>query len=214
MSIAAVLARETCAACGAGAARLLIVPGLNDSPPGHWQSWLQAGHRDAVRVVQRDWQSPQLERWSARIGSTLSRTGGGPWIAVAHSFGVLALARHLVDEPSSPLVAALLVAPADPDRFGVAESLPARRLPLARTMVLSRTDPWLSLAAGQRWAARWGSHMVDLGDAGHFNPAAGFRSLPFAGRWVTAVEQRLAREARSEPACLAERTVAAQSQSA
>ena len=181
-------------------ARLLIVPGLDDSPPDHWQSWLQARHRGALRVVQHDWRSTDLERWAARIGSTLARAGRGPWIAVAHSFGVLALARFLGEQPSAPVAAALLVAPADPDKFGVAETLPTRRLPLTSTMVLSRTDPWLSLAAGQRWAARWGSHVVDLGDAGHINRAAGFRSLPFAGRWVTAVEQRLAREARVQPA--------------
>ena len=115
---------------------------------------------------------------------------------MAHSFGVLALARHLTDQPAAPLAAALLVAPADPDKFGVGESLPTRRLAVPSTPVLSRSDPWLSLQAGQRWAARWGSHVVDLGDAGHINPAAGYRSLPFAARWVTAVEQRLARQAR------------------
>lgn len=34
-------------------ARLLIVPGLNDSGPAHWQTWLQGLHRGAVRVQQR-----------------------------------------------------------------------------------------------------------------------------------------------------------------
>ena len=33
----------------------VLVPGLNDSPPGHWQSSLQASHRDAVRVVKTSW---------------------------------------------------------------------------------------------------------------------------------------------------------------
>jgi predicted alpha/beta hydrolase family esterase len=180
--------------------RLLIVPGLNDSPPGHWQSWLQASHRDALRVVQHDWRSPNLERWAARIGSTLARAGGGPWIAVAHSFGALALASHLAQQPESAIAAALLVAPADPDKFGLGAALPVKRLPVAATMVLSRSDPWLSLAAGQRWAARWGCPVVDLGDAGHINVASGFRSLPFAARWVTQVQQRLARASRPERA--------------
>ena len=56
-------------------ARLLIVPGLNDSGPAHWQSWLQARHPGAVRVTQRDWGTPDVERWSARIGSVLARNG-------------------------------------------------------------------------------------------------------------------------------------------
>ena len=94
--------------------RLLIVPGLHDSPPGHWQSWLQARHPLAVRVQQRDWSTPDLERWAARIGSTLERSGPGRWLVAAHSFGVLALLRHLARLPQSPVAAVLLVAPADP----------------------------------------------------------------------------------------------------
>jgi predicted alpha/beta hydrolase family esterase len=196
MSIDAVPESEPCAACGAGSARLLIVPGLNDSPSGHWQSTLQASHRDAVRVLQRDWRSTNLQRWSARIGSTLARSGAGPWLAVAHSFGVLALAHHLAQQPDTPVAAVLLVAPADPDKFGLGAALPVRPLPAAATMVLSRTDPWLSLADGQRWAARWGCHVVDLGDAGHINLSSGYRSLPFAACWATQMQQSLARQAR------------------
>jgi predicted alpha/beta hydrolase family esterase len=195
-SFTAVLESEPCTASGAGSARLLIVPGLDDSPSGHWQSTLQASHHDAVRVVQRDWQSTNLERWSARIGSTLARSGTGPWLAVAHSFGVLALAHHLAQRPDTPVAAVLLVAPADPDKFGLGAALPTRPLPTVATMVLSRTDPWLSLAAGQRWAARWGCHVVDLGDAGHINLSSGYRSLPFAARWATQMQQSLARQAR------------------
>jgi predicted alpha/beta hydrolase family esterase len=185
-------------------ARLLIVPGLNDSPADHWQSWLQSLCRDSLRVVQHDWCTADVDRWAARIGSTVARAGSGPLIAVAHSFGVLALARHLALEPASPIAAALLVAPADPDKFGIADLLPARSWPMPATMVLSHTDQWLDLAAGQRWAARWGCHVVDLGDAGHINVASGFRTLPFARRWFMAVEQRLARESRPERASFSE----------
>lgn len=190
------------------APRLLIIPGLNDSPPDHWQSWLQAQHRGSVRVVQRDWATPDLDRWAARIGSTVERSGAGPWIAVAHSFGALALARHLALEGAGDFAAALLVAPADPDKFGLAELLPTRGLPVPATMVLSRNDPWLAHAAGQRLARRWGCHAVDLGEAGHINPASGYRALPFASRWVTAAEQRLARQARPERAAWEEWRIA------
>ena len=83
--------------------RLLIVPGLHDSGPAHWQSWLQAQHRDALRVKQRDFSEPDLDRWATRIGHTLSTAGEDTrWIAVAHSFGCLALARHLLGESLDP----------------------------------------------------------------------------------------------------------------
>jgi predicted alpha/beta hydrolase family esterase len=172
--------------------RLLIVPGLHDSPPGHWQSWLQSRHPRAVRVQQRDWTTPDLEHWAARVGATLERSGPGRWLVAGHSFGVLALLRHLQRNPSSPVVAALLVAPADPDKFGVAGLLPAGTLPLSTTMVLSANDPWLPAAAGQRWARRWGCQVEMLGAAGHINMASGFGPLPLAERWLQAQHRRLA----------------------
>ena len=171
--------------------RLLIVPGLHDSPPGHWQSWLQARHPLAVRVQQRDWSTPDLERWAARIGSTLERSGPGRWLVAAHSFGVLALLRHLALRPQSPVAAVLLVAPADPDKFGVGELLPAGALPVPGTVVLSANDPWLAAAAGQRWARRWGCRIEMLGAAGHINIASGFGPLPLAERWLQSQQRRL-----------------------
>ena len=186
-------------------ARVLIVPGLHDSEPDHWQSWLQRFSRDAVRVVQHDWGAPDLQRWSARIGVTLDRAGPGPWLAVAHSFGALALTHYLAhDEPDGRVAAALLVAPADPDKFGIGEWMPSSALPVPATIVLSASDPWLSLAAGQRWARSWQAHSINLGDAGHINVAAGFGPLPLARRWVLAQEQRLAREQRPQRASLLE----------
>lgn len=188
----------------ARAPRLLIVPGLHDSGPAHWQSWLQSHYRHSLRVVQRDWSTPDLERWAARIGATLDRAGPGPWIAAAHSFGCLALVRHLADRPDSPLRAVLLVAPAEPDKFGLAEALPQRALPLPSLLVASQTDPWMSAASARRWAARWGAHWINLGDAGHINAEAGFGPLPLARRWVIAMQQRFARETRPARAGVAE----------
>lgn len=172
------------------APQLLVIPGLSDSPPEHWQSWLQGRHAGAVRVVQRDWANADLERWTARIASVLARSGPGPWLAVAHSFGVLALVRHLALQPESPVAAALLVAPADPDKFGLGEHL-SRALPVPSTLVLSSTDPWMALPRGQRWAQRWGSACVHLGEAGHINIASGHRTLPLAEHWLLAQTRRL-----------------------
>ena len=182
------------------AARLLIVPGLHDSGPAHWQTWLQAFDRRALRVGQRDWSTPDLQRWSARITNVLEHAGPGPWIAAAHSFGCLALAHHLAQVPGSPVAAALLVAPADPHKFGVGALLPLRALPVASVLIGSETDPWMSAADARGWAGRWGSHWVNLGNAGHINAEAGFGPLPLARRWAIAMGQRLARDRRPERA--------------
>lgn len=193
--------------CGAPPPRLLIVPGLHDSGPEHWQSWLQGLYRHSVRVVQDDWHTPDLVRWSDRIATTLERAGPGPWLVVAHSFGVLALVHHLARHAGSRAVgdgdgiaAALLVAPADPVKFGVSEALPHTPLAPITTVVGSQTDPWMRIDEAHRWAGRWGSHFVNLGDAGHVNVESGHGPLPLARRWVMAMAQRLTRERRQAPA--------------
>jgi predicted alpha/beta hydrolase family esterase len=175
-------------------ARLLIVPGLFDSGPAHWQTWLQAGHPQALRVTQHHWAVPDLDRWAGRIQNMLERASPGPWIAVAHSFGVLALAAHLQRHPESPIAAALLVAPADPARFGLAQALPQRSLGRPTTLVASSNDPWLKLGEAERWAKRWCCPLVNLGQAGHINAESGFGPWPLARQWVTAAGQRMARQ--------------------
>lgn len=184
--------------------RLLIVPGLHNSGPAHWQSWLQSLHPTAVRVEQRDWGQPQLDRWAARIASTLDRQSDGPWLVAAHSFGCLALARHLVLHPDSPVAGVLLVAPADPDKFGVAGLLPQGALPVPGTLVHSNTDPWMRAASARIWAHRWGCHTVNLGDAGHINTESGFGPLPPAQRWVVSMAQVLTRRLHPQRSGLGE----------
>lgn len=179
------------------APRLLIIPGLRDSGVTHWQSWLQQQYRDARRVVQRDFSQPDLPRWAERIRSTLDAAPAETeWIAVAHSFGCLALARHLADHPESPIRQALLVAPAEPDKFGLAELLPQRRLGRPLTLIASQNDPWMSAASAQRWAGRWGASFTNLGHVGHINSESGFGPFPLAKRWVESARARAAREQR------------------
>jgi predicted alpha/beta hydrolase family esterase len=185
--------------------RLLVVPGLHDSGPAHWQTWLQSRHAGALRVTQDDWHQPDLERWAARITHTLAQAGGSaPWVAAAHSFGCLALVRHLQSRPDSPVRAALLVAPADPARFGLDERVADQPLDLHATLVASRNDPWMALPQAALWARRWGCRWIDLGAAGHINAESGFGPLPLASTWVRAATQRLQRVRRAERASAAE----------
>jgi hypothetical protein len=174
-----------------GPARLLVVPGLHDSGAAHWQTWLQSLHPGAVRVRQRDWATPDADRWAARLIAAIERSGPGPWLVAAHSFGVVATLRALALQPDLPLAAVLLVAPADPDKWGLGELLPPGRLPMPSTLLASETDPWLRLAKARHWAQRWGSQLVNLGDAGHINAEAGFGPLPYAQQWVATMSRGL-----------------------
>jgi uncharacterized protein len=155
---------------------LLIVPGLGNSGPEHWQTWLQDLHPHAVRVSQDNWNVPDIQRWSSRTREVLDVTSGRVWL-VAHSFGCLASVHALADR-ASRVSGALLVAPADPNRVGVEAALPTRRLPFPSFLVASTTDPWLKLETAKLWASRWGSRLSDLGAAGHINVDSGFGPWP------------------------------------
>ena len=188
--------------------RVLIVPGLHGSGPAHWQTQLEHACRGALRVQQHDWAVPDLERWADRIGDTLARQPRGPWVAVAHSFGCLALARWLQrsaserrgDVNDDGICSALLVAPADPLKFGVSELLPCAPLPVASVLVASRSDPWMPFGSAVNWSRAWGSQLVDLGNAGHINVASGHGPWPLARQLVERQIQQLHRERRIERA--------------
>lgn len=196
--------------------RVLIIPGLRDSGPAHWQTWLQGQYANAVRVQQADWETPDLDTWSARITETLSRhSAQTDWVAVAHSFGTLALAHHLgkTRDPSSTpdhvdasgvglrhgrIVAALMVAPADPRKFELEDRLPRRTLGIPLNVIGSENDPWMPLEDARAWAHTWGGGFRNLGQAGHINTESGF------GPWLLArhkVDSLIRQQTRRQP-CL------------
>lgn len=154
----------------------LIVPGLNGSEPAHWQSWLERQLPNSRRVVQSDWSDPDLPRWSAKLRSELSRTPGRVFV-VAHSFGCLAAALTAFD--CRELVSGvMLVAPADPERFGLHRIVPAQPLGVPTVVVASTNDSWMSFHCARRWADSWEADFINLGPAGHINVASGFGPWP------------------------------------
>ncbi|MFP3889237.1 alpha/beta hydrolase [uncultured Ralstonia sp.] len=157
---------------------VLTVPGLHGSGPGHWQSHWEHRFADWQRVEQDDWGTPDLRQWSARVGETVRAVQaarprqGVRAVLVAHSFGCLA-SLHWAMQARSAVAGVLLVAPADPDKFGVADLLPQRALPFPAIVVASRNDPWLSYCQAVEWGIRWGAEIVDAGHAGHINADSG-----------------------------------------
>ena len=154
----------------------LIVPGLNSSGPDHWQSWFEAHIPGTVRVIQTDWNKADLPEWAARVRRDITRTPGRLLI-VAHSFGAFAAVQAAHDH-AGRIAGALLVAPADPKKFGVEDLLPQVPLPFPSVVVGSANDPWMSLERSAYWADLWGSDFVSLGNAGHINVESGFGPWP------------------------------------
>ncbi|MDF6676684.1 alpha/beta hydrolase, partial [Escherichia coli] len=50
---------------------ILTVPGLHGSGPGHWQTRWEQRFPAWRRVEQTDWSTPDLPRWSARVGDAV-----------------------------------------------------------------------------------------------------------------------------------------------
>jgi predicted alpha/beta hydrolase family esterase len=154
----------------------LIVPGLHGSGEDHWQSWFEWQISDSVRVEQSDWSTPDLSRWSARVHRAINRNSGRIYI-VAHSFGCLAAVQTAHDY-GERIAGIMLVAPADPARFGLQHAIANGVLGAHSIVVASTNDPWMSIESAAAWAEAWGSELINLGAAGHINAVSGHGAWP------------------------------------
>lgn len=166
----------------------LIVPGLNSSGPSHWQTWLEERIPRTARVTQGNWQDADLPAWASRVRQEISRASG-PVFIVAHSFGAIAAVQAAHDH-AHRVSGALLVAPADPEKFGVTEYLPSEPLAFPATVVASTNDPWMAVERAAQWAGLWGAEFVNLGAAGHINADSGFGPWPEALALIARLQQK------------------------
>jgi uncharacterized protein len=177
----------------------LVLPGLNGSGDGHWQSFWPDDNPDAKIVAQDNWTCPDLASWHRKLETELEKHSG-VWL-VAHSLGCL-LTANLASSPLARRVrGALLVAPCD---LAHVESLhpcvvnfgamPLQRLPFPTTVVASRNDPYMEFETTERFAKLWGSDLIDVGAQGHINIASGH------GRWPLGYKLLERLKSRSETA--------------
>lgn len=161
---------------------VLILPGVHDSGPGHWQSlWLE-GRLGFRRVEQKDWEKPRCTDWVAALDAAVIEAGPRA-LLVAHS-AACALVAHWSTSHRRQVRGALLVAPSDteaptypPGPTGFAP-LPLVPLPFASTVVASTDDPYVSMERAALFAKSWGSRFVSIGAAGHINTASGLGNWP------------------------------------
>lgn len=178
----------------------LIVPGFHGSGPLHWQTWIEHRLAGAQRVRGIDWEQPVLARWAGAVRDEIDAAPHAVFL-VAHSYGCLASVVAAADRPEK-VAGALLVAPADPQRFGpfglremadegssVAAWLPDTPLECPSIVVASRNDPWVKFDSAAFWAERWGSRLMDIGDAGHINTESGYGPWPFGLDLLVAMQR-------------------------
>lgn len=155
----------------------LIIPGLFDSGPEHWQSHWLRNRPQALKVDLGAWDRPTPDQWIARLDRAIARRRQ-PVFLIAHSLGCLAVAwwaQHASADRRHKVRAALLVAPPDVERADAHHLLrpfapvPRGRLPFPSLLVASRSDPYASFSRATDLADAWGSQLIDAGDAGHIN---------------------------------------------
>jgi uncharacterized protein len=157
----------------------LVVPGWRDSGPGHWQTLWTGRLAGARRVVQQDWMNPSREAWVSTLERDILQAAA-PVVIVAHSLGCIATV-HLRAAAARRVQAALLVAPADPERRAVLSDfapVPCERLPYRSIVVASGNDPYCPARLAGAYARAWGSEFMRLPDAGHINVESGHGDWP------------------------------------
>jgi predicted alpha/beta hydrolase family esterase len=162
--------------------RTLILPGLGNSGPEHWQSQWERRDRSCQRVLQREWNTPTCATWVARLDEVIAAQTSAVVLA-AHSLAC-ALVAHWAAMASASHIArvhgALLVAPSDPEgpNYPVGPTgfvpIPLHRFPFASIVVASSDDLYITPARARQYADAWNSRFVLLENAGHINAASGF----------------------------------------
>ncbi len=178
---------------------VLIVPGLRDAVPQHWQTLLEAGLRERGQPVASVLPMGREDLdCTARVEAIEREAQAveGPLVIVAHSGGVVMLA-HWSQRTRRAVRGALLATPPDferpmPEGYPRIEALreggwlpvPRGPLPFPSIVAASRNDPLASFVRVAKMAQDWGSRLVDLGEVGHLNPASDYGEWPRAKQLI------------------------------
>jgi uncharacterized protein len=168
-------------------ADVLILPGLGNSGPGHWQRRWGERFPHAQFVEQEDWDSPRLGDWVARLHQDIM-LATRPVVLVAHSLGVLAVVHTAQRLADTKVRGAFLVSPPDLENTQLMAELPASLstfrnvprdpLPFPSMVVVSSNDAFVSVERAADMATAWGSTLEMGGAAGHINVASGHGPWP------------------------------------
>lgn len=161
----------------------IIVPGLGNSGPNHWQSIWQKELPNALRVEQANWDRPVCDDWVRHLAQSLEGKELSQTILIGHSLGCIAIV-HWAHRYRQKVKGAFLVAPADIERpahdfLGEGFTpVPLMPLPFRSKMIVSTNDPWLSVGQANVYANGWESELHWIGEAGHINGDAGYGPWP------------------------------------
>lgn len=175
---------------------ILIVPGLREHVPGHWQTLLAAKLPNVHSVAPLEHDKLSCTARVDAIDRALTSIQG-PVIIVAHSAGAMMVAHWAALRANREIHGALLAAPADletpmPEGYPTTDTLdnhgwlpiPRVTLPFPSIVAASSNDPLTRLERARDLAKVWGSRFVELGAVGHLNPASGYGEWPQAEEFI------------------------------
>lgn len=166
---------------------VLILPGLDNSGPGHWQTIWEQTRGDCQRVQFGLWDRPHRNTWVNKLNHAI-RAADRPVVLAAHSLGCLAVAWWArLERPGADgkVLGALLVAPPAVDhrvadsRVATFAPTPREPLPFPAILVGSHDDGYMRLGEARRLARQWGASFADAGRSGHINAASGLGEWQF-----------------------------------
>lgn len=151
----------------------LIVPGLNNSGPTHWQSFWAKSLPDTSRVVQRNWDSPKKSEWMETLDEAISNLTSET-ILIGHSLGTVISALWLCEKwnAQSFVRGAFLVSASDADNVDIIKDfapMPLQKLPVPTWLICSEDDPFVTMERSRFFANAWGAHLECVGRLGHIN---------------------------------------------
>lgn len=175
---------------------IIIVPGLGNSEPGHWQRRWDAKFNQSMVVEQAEWDNPALEPWVQTIEKAVMMATR-PVVLVGHSLGSLAIVHAAMRMTDTKVRGAFLVAPPDPDNGATPVAVapfgpvPTGPLPFPSMLVASNDDPYCTIERSAEFAIAWASDFHAAGPSGHLNVESGHGPWPEGLLMFTRLMQRL-----------------------
>ncbi len=156
----------------------LIIPGLGNSGPLHWQTYFEQSGDHFFRVEQQEWDAPDCDDWVANIDQKVLEFDPASVVLVGHSLGCTAIAQW-AKKYKRAIKGAFLVAPSDIETPAYTfpstgfSPIPLDQLPFKSIVVTSANDIWVSPERAAFFATHWGSAFINIGNAGHINADSG-----------------------------------------
>lgn len=162
--------------------RVLILPGLYDSGPEHWQSYWERSDPSFVRVQQRDWETPDRAEWVEILDQAVDRYG--PEVVLVGHSSACALIAFWARETGRRTRGALIVGPSDTEAPSYPQGptgfapMPLDPIAFPTIVVASSNDEYVTLERAEQFARAWGSRLVNVGPLGHINSASALGEWP------------------------------------